>query len=322
MNVIALLDPVNAQLVGSRALRRAAAAAGCCSRRSTPTARATARSSCWSSSSRSCCSRSRSCTASTTAACAARRRGTAASPAQTPRMQDTAEGFGQPIRTVFEPFFRMERHLPSPFDAKPALRGRRPRTRSGTGCTCRSRAAAEWLARLVGLHPAGPHLRVPDVQLLHAARAAVLRADDRRRLPLPAAAGRDRARCWRRCSSAGSTSAAPGCRTAARRRCSCPTGRSASCSSRTRSSRRTRRRMFRLDAVHRVRRDDLRGGDRAVARDRPAVRARRRRDRAGRPVRAGAGVHVAGGDGHRHGLRHRSARAARCSSASSPSRRC
>jgi len=40
-------------------------------------------------------------------------------PAQTPRMQDTAEGFGQPIRTVFEPFFRMRRHLPSPFDAQP-----------------------------------------------------------------------------------------------------------------------------------------------------------------------------------------------------------
>jgi len=40
-------------------------------------------------------------------------------PAQTPRMQDTAEGFGQPIRQVFEPFFRMQRHLPSPFDAKP-----------------------------------------------------------------------------------------------------------------------------------------------------------------------------------------------------------
>ncbi len=40
-------------------------------------------------------------------------------PGQTARMQDTAEGFGQPIRTVFEPFFRMERHLPSPFDTKP-----------------------------------------------------------------------------------------------------------------------------------------------------------------------------------------------------------
>ncbi len=38
---------------------------------------------------------------------------------QTPRMQDTAEGFGQPIRQVFEPFFRIERTLPSPFDVKP-----------------------------------------------------------------------------------------------------------------------------------------------------------------------------------------------------------
>jgi NADH:ubiquinone oxidoreductase subunit 5 (subunit L)/multisubunit Na+/H+ antiporter MnhA subunit len=41
-------------------------------------------------------------------------------PAQTARMQDTAEGFGQPIRQVFEPFFRIERHLPSPFDARPS----------------------------------------------------------------------------------------------------------------------------------------------------------------------------------------------------------
>src|SRR5262249_18464386 len=40
-------------------------------------------------------------------------------PLQTPRMQDTAEGFGQPIRQIFEPFFRIERHLPSPFDAEP-----------------------------------------------------------------------------------------------------------------------------------------------------------------------------------------------------------
>ena len=40
-------------------------------------------------------------------------------PLQTPRMQDTAEGFGQPIRQVFEPFFRMERHLPTPFDTNP-----------------------------------------------------------------------------------------------------------------------------------------------------------------------------------------------------------
>jgi len=40
-------------------------------------------------------------------------------PAQTPRMQDTAEGFGQPIRQIFEQFFRIERVLPTPFDAEP-----------------------------------------------------------------------------------------------------------------------------------------------------------------------------------------------------------
>lgn len=40
-------------------------------------------------------------------------------PSQTPRMQDTAEGFGQPIRQIFEQFFRIERTLPSPFDAEP-----------------------------------------------------------------------------------------------------------------------------------------------------------------------------------------------------------
>jgi formate hydrogenlyase subunit 3/multisubunit Na+/H+ antiporter MnhD subunit len=40
-------------------------------------------------------------------------------PLQTPRMQDTAEGFGQPIREVFAPVLRIERHLPSPFDAAP-----------------------------------------------------------------------------------------------------------------------------------------------------------------------------------------------------------
>jgi hypothetical protein len=39
-------------------------------------------------------------------------------------MQDTAEGFGQPIRQVFEPFFRMERELPTPFDSAPRYRVR------------------------------------------------------------------------------------------------------------------------------------------------------------------------------------------------------
>ena len=40
-------------------------------------------------------------------------------PWQTMRMQDTAEGFGQPIRQIFEPMFRMTRELPNPFDAQP-----------------------------------------------------------------------------------------------------------------------------------------------------------------------------------------------------------
>ncbi|MBB1073873.1 hydrogenase 4 subunit B [Rhodoferax sp. 4810] len=40
-------------------------------------------------------------------------------PWQTARMQDTAEGFGQPIRQIFDPFFRVTKQLPSAFDDKP-----------------------------------------------------------------------------------------------------------------------------------------------------------------------------------------------------------
>lgn len=43
-------------------------------------------------------------------------------PWQTSRMQDSAEGFGQPIRQIFEAAFRMERELPSPFDRQPRYR--------------------------------------------------------------------------------------------------------------------------------------------------------------------------------------------------------
>ncbi len=38
------------------------------------------------------------------------------------RMQDTAEGFGQPIRHLFTPFFAMRRELPSAFDSAPTYR--------------------------------------------------------------------------------------------------------------------------------------------------------------------------------------------------------
>ena len=40
-------------------------------------------------------------------------------PAQTARMQDTAEGFGQPIRHVFGVLFRIRRRLPAAGDPAP-----------------------------------------------------------------------------------------------------------------------------------------------------------------------------------------------------------
>jgi formate hydrogenlyase subunit 3/multisubunit Na+/H+ antiporter MnhD subunit len=39
-----------------------------------------------------------------------------------PRMQDTAEGFGQPIRHIFQPFFLMRRELPTAFERTPSYR--------------------------------------------------------------------------------------------------------------------------------------------------------------------------------------------------------
>ena len=40
-------------------------------------------------------------------------------PAQTPRMQDTADAFGQPIRHVFGPLYLMRRHMPAADDPAP-----------------------------------------------------------------------------------------------------------------------------------------------------------------------------------------------------------
>jgi formate hydrogenlyase subunit 3/multisubunit Na+/H+ antiporter MnhD subunit len=40
-------------------------------------------------------------------------------PEQTPRMQDTADAFGQPVRHVFGPLYRMDRRLPGPEDTAP-----------------------------------------------------------------------------------------------------------------------------------------------------------------------------------------------------------
>jgi hypothetical protein len=38
-------------------------------------------------------------------------------------MQDSADGFGQPIKQIFEQFFGISREVPSPFDAHPHYRG-------------------------------------------------------------------------------------------------------------------------------------------------------------------------------------------------------
>ena len=45
-------------------------------------------------------------------------------PQQTARMQDTAEGFGQPIKQIFEPVFMIDRQVPSPFDDRPRYQSR------------------------------------------------------------------------------------------------------------------------------------------------------------------------------------------------------
>lgn len=71
-------------------------------------------------------------------------------PLQTPRMQDTAEGFGQPIRQIFEQFFRIERELPTPFDVAPRyfVRAEDP---FWYWIYVPIARAADWAARRVGL---------------------------------------------------------------------------------------------------------------------------------------------------------------------------
>jgi formate hydrogenlyase subunit 3/multisubunit Na+/H+ antiporter MnhD subunit len=44
-------------------------------------------------------------------------------PEQDARMQDSAEGFGQPIRQIFEVFMQVDRETPDPFDRQPRYRG-------------------------------------------------------------------------------------------------------------------------------------------------------------------------------------------------------
>ncbi len=65
------------------------------------------------------------------------------------RMQDTAEGFGQPIRHIFQPFFRIERELPTPFDAAAALSRDASATGSGAGSIRRSAPLVQRVANAV-----------------------------------------------------------------------------------------------------------------------------------------------------------------------------
>jgi hydrogenase-4 component B len=70
-------------------------------------------------------------------------------PLQTARMQDTAEGFGQPIRQIFEPFYRMQRELPSPFDSMPHYKVT-VEDPTWHWVYLRIAAAADWGSRVVG----------------------------------------------------------------------------------------------------------------------------------------------------------------------------
>ena len=64
-------------------------------------------------------------------------------PGSTPRMQDTAEGFGQPVKQVFDPFFRIEGEVLRPFDRAPRYRETASKTGCGTGSTAdRPRASS------------------------------------------------------------------------------------------------------------------------------------------------------------------------------------
>ena len=71
-------------------------------------------------------------------------------PLQTARMQDSAEGFGQPIRQIFEPFYRMNRELPTPFDRAPHYRVLVEDPMWGW-IYLRIAAATEYVSRFVGL---------------------------------------------------------------------------------------------------------------------------------------------------------------------------
>jgi hypothetical protein len=75
-------------------------------------------------------------------------------PWQTPRMQDTAEGFGQPIRHIFGPIFRMRRDLPSPSDTAPHYRIQ-IEDRMWRGIYLPIARSVQWLADRIGVLQGG-----------------------------------------------------------------------------------------------------------------------------------------------------------------------
>jgi formate hydrogenlyase subunit 3/multisubunit Na+/H+ antiporter MnhD subunit len=75
-------------------------------------------------------------------------------PYQNARMQDTAEGFGQPIRHMFGTFFRMERDLPAPEESSPHYRIR-IEDRLWHAIYLPIARAVQWLADVVGVLQGG-----------------------------------------------------------------------------------------------------------------------------------------------------------------------
>ena len=96
-------------------------------------------------------------------------------PDQTARMQDTAEGFGQPIRHIFGPFFRIRRLVPTPFDIAPKY-NLQLADRWWDWLYTPVVRAVKMAARPGRLPAAGADLAVPGVQLRHAADPAGVRA--------------------------------------------------------------------------------------------------------------------------------------------------
>jgi len=70
-------------------------------------------------------------------------------PAQTSRMQDTADAFGQPIRQIFAPVYRIQREIPRADDAQPVFR-QKVEDRHWYAIYLPIAAFAEFLSRHVG----------------------------------------------------------------------------------------------------------------------------------------------------------------------------